>query len=181
MNRRHLLIGASLAAIWGASPLLAHGPSRQKVTETVLLDASPDEVWAVIGNFGDLSWFPLVTAVAVPDGAEVKSGLRRTVTWANGEQTVEVLTKWQPEKRSYSFRTVEDNIKALAVTNYSGVLTVNDQDGKALVEWVGAFYRGFPNNDPPPELDDEAALRTVTEAHRAGLDALAARFTGLAN
>lgn len=176
MKRRHLLIGAGFALIGGAAPALAHGPSRQKVTETVLLPASPDEVWAVVGDFGDLSWFPMVTAVSLPADAPVKSGLRRTVTWANGEETVEVLTKWQPDQRSYSFRTVEDNIKALAVTNYSGVLAVHDQDGQALVEWIGAFYRGYPNNDPPPDLDDEAALRTVTEAHRAGLDALAARF-----
>lgn len=176
MKRRHLLTGAGLALIGAATPGLAHGPSRQKVTETALLPASPDAVWAVIGNFGDLSWFPMVASVSLPAGAEVKSGLRRTVTWANGEETVEVLTKWQPDRRSYAFRTVEDNLKALAVTNYSGVLAVHDQDGQALVEWVGAFYRGYPNNDPPPDLDDEAALRTVTEAHRAGLDALTARF-----
>ena len=42
----------------------------------------------------------------------------------------------------------------------------------ATVEWRGAFYRGFMNNDPPPELNDEAAKKAVSGVYRAGLDAL---------
>ena len=40
------------------------------------------------------------------------------------------------------------------------------------MEWRGAFYRGYPNNDPPPELSDEAAIKAVSGLYRAGLDAL---------
>jgi len=36
--------------------------------------------------------------------------------------------------------------------------------------------RGYPNNDPPPELNDEAALAAVTGVYQAGLDALVQRF-----
>ena len=36
----------------------AHGPSRQKVTETVEINAPPEKVWKVIGNFQDMSWHP---------------------------------------------------------------------------------------------------------------------------
>ena len=46
-------------------------------------------------------------------------------------------------------------------------------DGKgATLEWAGAFYRGFPNNDPPPELSDEAAVKAVKGLYQAGLEAL---------
>ena len=45
-------------------------------------------------------------------------------------------------------------------------------DGHSLVEWRGAFYRGYPNNDPPEELNDEAAIKAVTGVYRAGLDHL---------
>ena len=29
----------------------AHGPTRQSVKETVLINASPEKVWAVLGDF----------------------------------------------------------------------------------------------------------------------------------
>ena len=67
----------------------------------------------------------------------------------------------------------------LPVTNYSSHLTVIPKDdGTATVEWRGAFYRGYPNNDPPEDLNDEAAIKAVTGVYQAGLDALAKRFAG---
>ena len=39
----------------------AHGPTRQKVSLAVDVKAAPAEVWAVIGNFQDMSWHPAVT------------------------------------------------------------------------------------------------------------------------
>ena len=43
------------------------------------------------------------------------------------------------------------------------------------VEWKSAFYRGYMNNDPPPELNDEAAEKAVKGLYRTGLDALKAK------
>ena len=64
-----------------------------------------------------------------------------------------------------------------AVTNYTSTITVTpDGDAKSTVEWRGAFYRGYMNNDPPPELNDEAATQAVTGVYRAGLDALVEKF-----
>jgi DNA-binding beta-propeller fold protein YncE len=54
-------------------------------------------------------------------------------------------------------------------------LSVKGDAGRSTVEWKGAFYRGFVNNDPPPELSDEAAVKAVTGVYRAGLDALKAK------
>ena len=52
-------------------------------------------------------------------------------------------------------------------------LTVAANDGGgAKVTWKGAFYRGYMNNDPPPELNDEAAVKAVTGLYRAGLENL---------
>lgn len=47
----------ALVCVW---PLAAsaHGPSRQKVTESVEINAPADKVWAVIGNFQDMGWHP---------------------------------------------------------------------------------------------------------------------------
>lgn len=168
-----LTAGAALTLTMSAAG--AHGPSRKKVTREVVFDATPEEVWAVIGAFDDLSWDPMIGSVAV-EGTEIKPGTKRIVTWANGQRTTEQLTKWKPEERLYGFRTLEDNIEALPVTNYTAILTVEDAGGKAKFTWDAGFYRGFPNNDPPSELNDDAAIAAVTAVQQEGIDALVERF-----
>ena len=49
----------------------AHGPTRKKVEETVEINAAPDKVWAVIGNFQDMSWLPPVEKT---EGSQVFAG-----------------------------------------------------------------------------------------------------------
>ena len=36
--------------------------------------------------------------------------------------------------------------------------------------WKAAFYRAYVNNDPPPELNEAAAIKAVTEFFQAGLN-----------
>lgn len=169
-------LGAGLALSLVAGAAEAHGPSRQKTSQEVLLNAAPEAVWAAIGNFGDMSWHPAVFSTEAPEGDKI--GGRRTLTLgaAGGPQLLEELTKYDAAKRSYSYRISKDDIAILPVTNYSSTLKVEDREGKALVTWSGAFYRGHPNNDPPPELSDEAAIKAVNDLYRAGLDSLAESF-----
>ena len=42
-------------------------------------------------------------------------------------------------------------------------------DGTSNLRWKGGFYRAYPNNDPPPELNDEAAVKAVTAVYDGGL------------
>jgi hypothetical protein len=63
-------------------------------------------------------------------------------------------------------------VKVLPVNNYSSMLSVKGEGDTSTVEWKGGFYRGFMNNDPPPELSDEAAVNAVKGVYRSGLDAL---------
>jgi Polyketide cyclase / dehydrase and lipid transport len=64
-------------------------------------------------------------------------------------------------------------VKVLPVTDYSATIAVVPAEGgKSTVEWRGTFYRGFPNDDPPPKLNDEAALKAVSKIYRAGLESL---------
>lgn len=44
------------------------------------------------------------------------------------------------------------------------------------VEWEGAFYRGYMNNDPPPELSDSAAVKAIAAFQKEGLEALKAQL-----
>ena len=178
MKRRTMLQAALVAA---ALPTLAlaHGPTRQKVTLTTELAAEPAEVWAAIGDFQDLTWHPAVVSQEGEGGNEIDAtrALYLSDQGADGPKIDEILYKYDADKMTYSYRITEVDVAVLPVTNYSSHLTVKPLDGGgSLVEWRGAFYRGYPNNDPPEELSDEAAIAAVTGVYQAGLDALVERF-----
>ncbi|MHA6262866.1 SRPBCC family protein [Arenibacterium sp. CAU 1754] len=155
----------------------AHGPTRQKVTLTTSVAADPAEVWAVIGNFQDMSWHPAVHSSTGEGGNDIDATRVLTLGEEGGATISEQLYKFSDEKMSYSYRITDVLVEVLPVTNYSSHLTVKPLDGGgSLIEWRGAFYRGYPNNDPPPELSDEAAVAAVTGVYQLGLDALGERF-----
>lgn len=157
----------------------AHGPTRQKVTLTQEVAAPPAEVWAAIGNFQDMSWHPAVFSTNGEGGNAIDATRLLTLGQDGGPTIAEVLYKFSDEKMSYSYRITDVKVEVLPVTNYSSHLTVKPgKDGGSLVEWRGAFYRGYPNNDPPANLNDEAAIAAVTAVYKAGLDALHERFAG---
>ena len=170
------LLGTALAASVFAVATLgsaqAHGPTRQKVSETIEINAAPEKVWAVLGNFQDMSWHPAITKTEGKGDNTV--GATRTLTLQGGGTIDEVIAKYEPEKFNFMYRIEKVDVKVLPVTNYSSWLTVTPVDGgaKSKVEWRGAFYRGYPNNDPPPELSDEAAINAVTGVYKSGLEGL---------
>ena len=67
----------------------------------------------------------------------------------------------------YSYRASISG--AQPVTIYASTIRVAGDASKGEVGWRGAFYRGFPNNDPPPDQNDEAAVKAVTGVYQAGL------------
>ncbi len=153
---------------------LAHGPSRQKVVQSIEINAPADKVWAAMGNFQDMSWHPAIekTAGTGDNGA----GAKRTLTLKGGGTIEEALTSYNAEGKSYAYEITTVDVKTLPVSNYSSSIKVTGDAAKSTVEWKGAFYRGFVNNDPPPELNDEAAVKAVTGVYKAGLDALKAKL-----
>lgn len=155
---------------------LAHGPSRQKVVESVEITAPADKVWAAIGNFQDMSWHPAVEKTEGTGGNE--AGAKRTLTLKGGGKIEEALGGFNAEGKNYSYEITSVDVKVLPVNNYSSSIRVSGDGDKSTVEWKGAFYRGFVNNDPPPELNDEAAVKAVSGVYRAGLDALKAKVEG---
>lgn len=178
MKRRSLLAGMAVVMALGTGAAWAHGPSRQKVTLEAKLNATPAEVWAVIGNFHDMSWHPLVATTEGDGTLEPEKSKRKLFLKTADPQPIieEVLAKLNPDKMSYSYRIENVSISVLPVTNYASTISVKDDGGKATVEWKGAFYRGNPLNDPEPEYNDEAAVKAVTAVYQAGLDALTERF-----
>ncbi|MEK9281256.1 SRPBCC family protein [Bradyrhizobium sp. ISRA442] len=162
--------GMALTAVF--EPVWAHGPTRQKVRESIEINAPPAKVWAVIGNFQDMSWLAPVTKTEGEKGNEI--GATRRLTLTGGATVDEELYKFDAGAMTYSYRITTVDVKVLPVTNYSSTLTVSPSaDGKgSTLEWAGAFYRGFPNNDPPPELNDENSVKAVRALYQTGLAAL---------
>jgi len=161
-----------VAAVAVLGTACAHGPTRQKVRESIEINAPPARVWAAIGNFQDMSWLAPVSKTEGEKGNEI--GATRRLTLTPGATVDEELYKYDAEKMTYSYRITAVDVKILPVTNYSSTLTVAPAaDGKgATLEWAGAFYRGYPLNDPPDDLNDEAAVKAVSGLYKAGLEAL---------
>ena len=169
---------AVIAAIAALVPVaaMAHGPSRQKVTETIEINAPIEKVWAAIGNFQDMSWHPAVAKTEGTGGNDVNA--KRTLTLQGGGKIEEQLDKYSAENHTYAYEITAVDVKVLPVNNYSSHITVTGDATKSTVEWKGAFYRGYVNNDPPPELNDEAAVKAVTGIYKDGLAALKKKLEG---
>lgn len=162
---------------FAAGTVQAHGPTRQKITVSQEINAPAEKVWAVVGNFQDMSWHPAVAKTEGKGGNAANA--TRTLTLQGGGTIQELLGKHEPEKMSFHYYIEKVDVKVLPVTNYSSWLTViPDGPGKSKVEWRGAFYRGYPNNNPPPELNDEAAIKAVTAVYKAGLEGLKKKMEG---
>ena len=157
---------AVLAATVVAAPSKAHGPTRQKVVETVRIAAPAAVVWSRIKDFDALKgWHPAIEASPADKGNA--EGSVRTLKLKGGGTLVETIESFDDAQKKYSYRAKDGG--ALPVTNYTSTLSVVADGGKSVVEWRGAFYRAFPNNNPPPEQNDEAALKAVTDFYRGGL------------
>lgn len=167
MKIQLLAAAAVIAGMAGAA--YAHGPTRQKATESIEINAAPDKVWKVVGNFQDMSWLPIVEKTEGTGGND--KGAKRTLTLKGGPTVEEELDDYTANE-SYHYRIANVDVKVLPVSNYSSKISLKAEGDKTTVTWMGAFYRGFPNNDPPPELSDEAALKAVSGLYKEGLASL---------
>src|ERR1044072_2663947 len=126
---RRAAVAAALAVIGAAGltatfgPAWAHGPTRQKVRESIEISAPPAKVWAAISNFQDMSWLPIVTKTRGEKGNEI--GATRTLPLTGGPTVEEELYKYEPDMLSYSYRITKADVKVLPLTNYSPALTVS--------------------------------------------------------
>ena len=149
----------------------AHGPTRQKVVEKITINAPAETVWSIVKNFHDMSWHPAIKHTDGEGGNTV--GATRTLHLSATHSIEEILEKYSTPDRRYFYRITHVEVDVLPVTNYSSWLIVHSGDNNTSeVEWKGAFYRGYPNNDPPEELSDQAAVRAITSVYQAGLENL---------
>ncbi len=175
-----MVVAAAAGLAFATTAALAHGPTRQKAKETVTINASPEKVWKVMGNFQDLSWVPGVKSTTGTGGNTIDAKnddnevAHRTVTLDSGGVINEGLYKYDAAEHIYSYRIDKVDTKVLPVNDYSSTISVEPADGgkSSTVTWKGAFYRGYMNNDPPPDMDDIASKAAVSKLYNAGLSNL---------
>lgn len=172
---KRMVLAVAFAAVIPAMAQ-AHGPSRQKVTETIEINAPVDKVWAVIGNFQDMSWHPAIAKTEGTGGNDAKA--TRKLTLGSGGIIEEELDDYNAAEHSYKYEISKVDVKVLPVNDYSSTLSVEGEGDKSTVTWKGAFYRGYMNNDPPEELNDENSKKAVEGVYKAGLEALKKKIEG---
>lgn len=174
MMRTVLLAAAALATAVTAAGA-QHAPTRRKVVESVTIHAPADKVWAVVGNPTDATWIAHVVGAEAVSGDHEKPTYRLTLD--NGHTLVEESRKRDPETRSFAYYLVRNDVADLPANDYSATVSVvPESEGTARVEWKAAFYRGYPNNDPPPALNDENSEKAVRAWIHASLETLKARL-----
>lgn len=158
---------------------LAHGPTPQKVDQSIVIAAKPDAVWKVVGDFAGIgAWHPDVARSEGSGGNT--SGGRRTITLKAGGTLDEGLDEMNASGRSYSYRLSDPDLKALPVSSYSATLTVSAEGDGSKVEWLGRFYRGDTGNEPPEDLSDAAGRSAMNRYFADGLRGLKAKVEGKA-
>jgi hypothetical protein len=135
----------------------------QTVADSVDLAAAPDQVWALIGQFGGM-WHPLIASVKLT-GKGV--GQLRTIETIDGKQIIERLEAMDNSQWLYRYT----NVSGLGVVDYTGTFGVKPKGGGSSVEWQVQFL-----------ADNQSTLvvhTIVATLMKTGFEALAKRFGAL--
>ncbi|MDP4026196.1 SRPBCC family protein [Methylobacterium sp. NEAU 140] len=167
------LATAAMAALVAVTAQ-AHGPTRRKTAESIEINAPADKVFKVAADWKDAGWMQGVTKTETQGDDPAKS--KRTLTLKSGNTMVQTGGKYKPDDRLFMFYIDKVDVKDLPANDYSGTITVEPQgDAKSKVEWKAAFYRGYMNNDPPAELNDENSEKAVKAWMKQSLENLKAK------
>jgi len=158
----------------------AHGPVRQKAEEEVTINAPAEKVWHIIKDYGDMSWLPGVKSTTVDKGNN--KGSVRVLTLDAGGTITEELKKYDEKNMSYAYKItdmstaktinhagVDEKVPVLPVDNYAASIEVEAKGGATVVSWKAGYYRAYMNNNPPAEMNEEAANTAVTAILKGGL------------
>ncbi|MFO1435876.1 MAG: SRPBCC family protein [Gammaproteobacteria bacterium] len=165
MSRIHRL--SLLALILSAFfPSIALCNGALIVEREAVINASPQKVWKMIGNFNHLDvWHPAVAnSTLVGDGAT--PGDIRTLTLGDGATITEKLVAIDSASYTYSIEA-----SPLPVEHYVSTLSVKaDDNGGSIVKWSSTFdAKGAP---------DDKAKDVIAGIYVAGLGRLSSYFNG---
>lgn len=132
----------------------------QTVTDRVDLNAAPDRVWALIGQFGGY-WHPLIAKIRLL-GTGI--GELRVIETIDGKEIIERLDAIDNSSRFYRYTSVS----GIPASNYTGMLEVKPNGTGSSVEWRAQYLANGQG---------DLAVRTIIGTlFKTGLASLKPRF-----
>lgn len=159
----------------------AHGPTRQQVEESIVINAAVADVWALVGDFTALhTWHPAVKTT------EMKDDKTRLLTLGDGNTLTEKLIKLDSDSMKLKYKIIDMTTietiefagrqikrQTLPVNTYSSTIKVEAEGDASKVTWKGKFYRAYMLNPPTPEgMSDKDAIAAITGVYKGGLENL---------
>src|ERR1700733_1609253 len=132
----------------------------QQVTESINLDAAPDKIWELIGQFGG-DWHPLIANIKLI-GSGV--GQLRVIETIDGKQIIERLDAIDNAAKFYRYTS----ISGIPASDYTGTLEVKLNGTGSSVEWRAQHMGKGPG--------DFIVRTIISTLFRTGLESLKPRF-----
>ncbi len=170
------LVAGLLPAVGTAGPAGAQGcgPTRLKVSDSVVLPIPAAQLWRIVGGFQDMSWDGDVVLATGRGGDAI--GAARSLKLRDGSVLAESLFRYDGATMSYATHWDEVALDRLPVQNAAVTLDVAaDGEGRARLTWRAAFYRLLKPGETSPDAADAEALRAMAVYLRSGLAGLKAR------
>tara|TARA_A100001011_G_scaffold383812_1_gene455555 strand:+ start:702 stop:1211 length:510 start_codon:yes stop_codon:yes gene_type:complete len=143
----------------------SHGPTRQKVKETIEIKSTSVEVWRMIKNLDSAEvWHAEYSSLSSDNG------MKKFISKRDGSNGLIEILSSNNDRMKFKYRL--KNPASIPVNNYSAQVSVTSNGDDSKVTFKGAFYRKYVNNDPPPGEDDDAAIRAITEIYKNSLKQL---------
>ena len=166
-SNRTLLIATALSAATG----LAHAA---KVSETVVVDAAPDAVWKIVGDFGGLpGWHPAVAKVEIIKGSNNTPGAVRDITTKDNAKLVETLLAYNGKAHSMKYRIDQS---PLPVAGYVSHFKVTPAGQGSRITWSSTF--SVPAAARKDGVTDAKAKEIVAGMYTSGFDGIKAKLAG---
>ena len=109
-----------------------------KIENEVVVDRSPEEVWALLGDLAGVTrWVPGVAAARM-------EGMRRICTMEDGGEIHEEIADFSDERRRYGYAQV---VHPLGFERSEGTLTVEPEGEGSRVVWKAEIEFAEPNQE----------------------------------
>jgi mxaD protein len=160
-----------LAALSGFTQgALAADAPELKVEHSILIDATPEEVWAVAGDFNGIQrWLTTIAESRMILGKSGQVGAIRELTRQNGTKVQEKLLEYETgDEKILTYTYVGGTVIA---TDYFATMIVSDAgNGKSKVVWKARFKRlAYWTDNPPEGQDDATPLNALNKTYPLGL------------
>lgn len=164
--------GLLLAVLAAAMPVQGADAPEMKIEHSIIIDATPEEVWEVAADFNGLPrWLPLIVESRLVLGENRKVGAIRELTRANGTKVQERLLEYETDPMTFTYTYIDGQVGS---TDYFATMTASDAGGgKTRVVWKARFKRvAYWTDDPPPGQDDATPLNALNKVYPMGLQTL---------